>query len=43
VKAHGNSSRTAIANAVALGARGVSGGVVERLAGRLGDHAGLRR
>jgi len=43
VKAHGNSSRIAIANAIALGARGVSGGVVERLAGRLGDHAGLRR
>ena len=43
VKAHGNSSRTAIANAIALGARGVSGGVVERLAGRLHDHAGMRR
>ncbi len=36
VIAHGNSSRTAIANAIRLGARGVGAGIVERLAGRLG-------
>lgn len=42
VKAHGNSSKAAIANAIALGARGVRGHVVERLAGRLHEHAGVR-
>ncbi|MBW3592779.1 MAG: phosphate acyltransferase PlsX [Actinobacteria bacterium] len=36
VIAHGNSGRTAIANAVALAARGVDGGVVERVGSRLG-------
>jgi glycerol-3-phosphate acyltransferase PlsX len=36
VIAHGNSSREAIANAIRLGARGVEGGVVERVAARLG-------
>ncbi len=35
VIAHGNSSRTAIANALRLAARGVEGRVVERIAGRL--------
>jgi phosphate acyltransferase len=35
VIAHGNSSRTAVANAVRLAARGVSGGVIERVAARL--------
>jgi phosphate acyltransferase len=35
VSAHGNSSRTAIANAIRLAARGVEGGVVERLEARL--------
>jgi glycerol-3-phosphate acyltransferase PlsX len=37
VIAHGNSGRTAIANAVSLAARGVEGGVVERVGARLGD------
>ncbi len=36
VIAHGNSSRTAIANAIRLGARGVEHRLVERLAERLG-------
>jgi glycerol-3-phosphate acyltransferase PlsX len=35
VSAHGNSSRTAIANAIHLAARGVESSVVERLASRL--------
>jgi phosphate acyltransferase len=35
VIAHGNSSRTAIANAIRLGARGVEQGVVDRLRDRL--------
>jgi glycerol-3-phosphate acyltransferase PlsX len=35
VSAHGNSSRTAIANAIRLAARGVEARVVERLASRL--------
>jgi glycerol-3-phosphate acyltransferase PlsX len=35
VSAHGNSSRTAIANAIRLAARGVEGDVVERLESRL--------
>jgi phosphate acyltransferase len=35
VIAHGNSSRTAIANAITLGAQGAAGNVVERVAGRL--------
>ena len=34
VSAHGNSSRTAIANAIALAARGVDGRVVERVGAR---------
>jgi glycerol-3-phosphate acyltransferase PlsX len=37
VIAHGNSSRTAAANAIRLGARGVEGRVVERLAVRLAE------
>jgi phosphate acyltransferase len=36
VIAHGNSSRDAIANAIRLAARGVEGGVVDRVASRLG-------
>jgi glycerol-3-phosphate acyltransferase PlsX len=39
VIAHGNSSRTAVANAVRLGARGHEARVVERLEARLGDRA----
>jgi phosphate acyltransferase len=35
VIAHGSSSRTAIANAITLGAQGAAGNVVERVAGRL--------
>ena len=35
VIAHGSSSRTAIANAIGLGAQGAAGNVVERLAARL--------
>jgi fatty acid/phospholipid biosynthesis enzyme len=41
VIAHGNSSRTAIANAIALGARGVTGNVVERLASRLAERTAV--
>jgi glycerol-3-phosphate acyltransferase PlsX len=37
VISHGNSSRTAIANAITLAARGVRGRVVERVAERLGE------
>jgi phosphate acyltransferase len=37
VIAHGSSSRTAIANAITLGAQGAAGKVVERLAARLGE------
>src|SRR5919108_1890610 len=37
VIAHGNSSRTAIANAITLAARGVRGRVVERVSERLGE------
>ena len=37
VIAHGNSSRTAVANAVRLAARGVEGRVVERVAARLAE------
>ena len=37
VIAHGNSSRTAIANAIRLAARGIEHRVVERLAERMGD------
>jgi phosphate acyltransferase len=36
VIAHGSSSRTAIANAITLGAQGAAGKVVERVAARLG-------
>jgi phosphate acyltransferase len=39
VIAHGNSSRTAAANAIRLGARGVEGRVVERVAARLAEPA----
>jgi glycerol-3-phosphate acyltransferase PlsX len=39
VIAHGNSSRGAIANAIELGARGVSHRVGKRLAARLAEHA----
>lgn len=39
VIAHGNSSHTAIANALRLAARGVENEVVDRLAGRLAQHA----
>ncbi len=37
VIAHGNSSRTAVANAIRLAARGAEHGVVERLAERMAD------
>jgi glycerol-3-phosphate acyltransferase PlsX len=37
VIAHGNSSRTAIANAITLGAQGAAGNVVERVAARLAE------
>jgi glycerol-3-phosphate acyltransferase PlsX len=37
VIAHGNSSRTAIANSITLAARGVRGRVVDRVAERLGE------
>jgi phosphate acyltransferase len=43
VIAHGNSSRTAIANAVRYGARGVEGRVVERVAERLIEGVGAAR
>ena len=41
VIAHGNSSQTAIANAIRLAARGVDNKVVERLQARLGEQAGV--
>jgi glycerol-3-phosphate acyltransferase PlsX len=40
VIAHGNSSQRAIANAITLAARGVRGGVVERVAERLAERVG---
>ena len=40
VIAHGNSSRTAIANAIRYGARGVRGGVVDRVDDRLDARGG---
>jgi len=40
VIAHGNSSRTAIANAIRLAARGAAGRVVERLTERLAERVG---
>jgi phosphate acyltransferase len=40
VIAHGNSSRTAIANAIRLGARGARAQVVERLSARLAERVG---
>jgi glycerol-3-phosphate acyltransferase PlsX len=40
VIAHGNSSRTAIANAIRLGAQGARGRVVERVASRLAERVG---
>jgi glycerol-3-phosphate acyltransferase PlsX len=39
VSAHGNSGRTAIANAIALAARGVEGDVVGRVGARLAERA----
>lgn len=41
VIAHGNSSRTAIANAIRLAARGVEHGVVQRLAERLPERGSI--
>ena len=41
VSAHGNSGRTAIANAIALAARGAEGGVVERVGARLAEHSAV--
>jgi phosphate acyltransferase len=41
VVAHGNSSQTAIANAVRLAARGVDNNIVGRLEARLGQQAGV--
>ena len=41
VIAHGNSSQTAIANAIRLAARGVDNKVVERLQARPGEQAGV--
>ena len=43
VAAHGNSSRTAIANAIALGARGAQGQVVTRVANGLAEARGPAR
>ena len=43
VIAHGNSGRTAIANAVALAARGVEGRVVERVGARIAEEATAAR
>jgi glycerol-3-phosphate acyltransferase PlsX len=43
VVAHGNSSQNAIVSAVQLGARGVRGGVVERMAERLSSWAHVRQ
>jgi glycerol-3-phosphate acyltransferase PlsX len=43
VIAHGNSSRTAVANAIRLGARGAEGRVVDLLAARLADEGGRGR
>jgi phosphate acyltransferase len=40
VIAHGNSSRTAIANAIRLGAQGARAGVVERASARLAERVG---
>ena len=40
VIAHGNSSRTAVANAIRYAARGVGGGVVQRVADRLTTRVG---
>ncbi len=40
VIAHGNSSRTAVANAIHYAARGVRGGVVQRVADRLATRVG---
>jgi phosphate acyltransferase len=40
VIAHGNSSRTAVANAIGYAARGVRGGVVQRVADRLATRVG---
>jgi glycerol-3-phosphate acyltransferase PlsX len=40
VSAHGSSSRVAAANAIRLAARGVEGGVVERVAARLAEGRG---
>jgi phosphate acyltransferase len=43
VIAHGASSRTAIANAIRLGAQGARGEVVERVAARLAENVGALR
>ena len=40
VIAHGNSSRTAVTNAITLAARGVRGRVVERVAEQLRERVG---
>jgi phosphate acyltransferase len=40
VIAHGNSSRTAIANAIRLGAQGARAGVVDRVSSRLAERVG---
>ena len=40
VIAHGNSSRTAVANAIRLGAQGARAGVVDRVSARLGERVG---
>jgi glycerol-3-phosphate acyltransferase PlsX len=40
VIAHGSSSRTAIANAIRLGAQGASARVVERVSARLAERVG---
>jgi phosphate acyltransferase len=42
VIAHGNSSRTAVANAIRYAARGVRGRVVERVRERLAERVGAR-
>jgi glycerol-3-phosphate acyltransferase PlsX len=43
VIAHGNSSRAAIANAIELGARGVTGDVAARISGRLAGRSAISR
>jgi glycerol-3-phosphate acyltransferase PlsX len=43
VIAHGSSSRTAIANAITLGAQGAAGNVVERVAAQLEEEVAAAR